>query len=510
MSTASRVMQWQSLLLGLLAILFAGSVQGGVTVGTQTVASTLSFVTDSSSAFVSFLWARLAEYGDWVQQLPGFSTVTSFVVTSRRLLHKGKDISDDMFVFYTFFISTYFIIGVLRRVWSGDLLNEFASDKIVQETTCVISWNIFPRVAAAPSAAPGTPSRASRKGKAAAAAPAGTLAHDIATFKQQVRAGEIKLELVTEGTIPVAEAVTDPALLEKFVRSAKRRLGDKEDFGDDSVEDFLVTFEGAPPQYALSKLYQNASGALYKYPLPIVGCGMVLQFIIPNGELTSALLNNLQILLYLTTCGYMLFIVASIVYSYVLVRYYKYAKWVSEESPRMIPESFRTHLRTAADVIAEKQAMDQQNCMRKLLNHVSEKLASSNWPAHCSRLMREVPDEFWAKSGIQKGRYFLVLTCEKEPSVVMGCTRLWLVNPYDLFLLTQLTRNELDYFQVNDPGRRTAEEANLDRYPYVGHKLRIHHLRQWALLEFETDGRRKSPASRSRLPSLDFVFPSVN
>ena len=176
----------------------------------------------------------------------------------------------------------------------------------------------------------------------------------------------------------------------------------------------------------------------------------------------------------------------------------------------MIPEAFRTHLRKAAEVIDEKQAMDQQNCMRKLLNHVSEKLGSSNWPAHCSRLLRAVPDEFWAKSGIQKGRYFLVLTCEKEPSVVMGCTRLWLCHPYDLYLLTQLTRRELDYFQVNDPGKRTAEEANLDRYPYVGHKLRIHHLRQWALLEFEMDGRRKSPASRSRLPSLEFVFPSVN
>jgi len=90
----------------------------------------------------------------------------------------------------------------------------------------------------------------------------------------------------------------------------------------------------------------------------------------------------------------------------------------------------------------------------------------------------------------------------------MTSTRLWLIHPFDLYLLTKIDLVDIDHFIVEFAGDRKKDEDRL-RYPYVGHKLRIHHLRQWGLKEFDAKtGRRKARADKAHT-SFDLVLPDM-
>jgi hypothetical protein len=300
------------------------------------------------------------------------------------------------------------------------------------------------------------------------------------------------------------------------VKAAQRRIENDADFAaDETCEDFFVIFSYAGGDaHTFSHLIKSHWDSFYSKLFSVCLLGAIVQFLLPNhashpvfmlyvNPIHVPLLLESQKWLYHLVWSFSLIFAGCMGYNALVSRFYN---WIYS-SIDFFPDFIRSHVIFAANLVDSKQRDDQNQVMRSLLNKVSEKLGPSNWPNYCKSFLREVPEEFWAKSGISRGRYLLVATSEKEPSVKMSCTRLWLIHPYDLFLLTTISKEDIDKFQVDFEGKRDSEERNRHRYPYVGHKLRVHHLRQWALKEFNLDGTR-IPVDQRRHTSLDIIMPN--
>ena len=110
---------------------------------------------------------------------------------------------------------------------------------------------------------------------------------------------------------------------------------------------------------------------------------------------------------------------------------------------------------------------DTENFVRHMTNHVSRRVAISQWPQHAlaHRENQENPYE----------KPLMLVACEKNPGVRNRCTRTWLIFPSELHWLLQFTEDE-----INDPNGIFIVEKDHWR-------IRILNLWKWAKLEFETD-----------------------
>ena len=467
-----------------------------------------------TSACVGYLYDRLFDWYDWFTSLP---YVGSVIYLCDQLWDHTKRWEDAIQFGFNVYCAGVFLCWIVTLLWNiinGSLLNEFASSKFVEEKKIIVGYNIFydegiteiPRVE----------SHRALRSRLGQGQP-GTMAYDIARFRRSVANKKVRLQLITEAAIRIEECVQDPRLINNYVKAAQRRIEyDAEFTADENCEDFFITFDyagGDVTHHTFSNLIKTHWNSFYSKLFSVCLLGAIVQFLLPNHAshpvfmyvkpLHVPLLLESQKWLYYVVLSFSVIFVSCMGYNALVSRFYK---WI-HSSIDFFPDFIRSHVVFAAKLVESKQRDDQNQVMRSLLNKVSEKLGPSNWPNYCKSFLREVPEEFWARSGIARGRYLLVATSEKEPSVQMSCTRLWLIHPYDLYLLTTISKEDIDKFQVDFEGKRDSQEHNRDRYPYVGHKLRVHHLRQWALKEFNLDGTR-IPVEQRRHTSLDIIMPN--
>ena len=453
--------------------------------------------------------------------MPFYEPLEALLLFSWRKLKEANDQLEDIFFLYvagTFFLWT---LRQVRALLNGELLRQYSSDKVIQEKRVVVGWNALQRVtgvADSPSSSSSSSNSSSSSSKAprrrrslsaprgrAPAASPGSLAHAVQEFQQQVRNGEIRLQLFTEATLNIEECVNDPSLIDRYVAAAQRRIDEDADLSSDvqNLEDFLIVFEYAEGEivnHTFSSLLTAHWGLVYSRLLQVFLGNSIFQICLPDTNPGIFAAKTFETILVIQNFLYILNWIGILVFGTVMLFNLFIARFPHRllERAAFIPAFLKGQVEAAFQHVKKKQVDDQNIVMRALLNKVSEKLASSNWPGHCSKLRGSVvPDEFWEKSRIQRGRYFMVATCEKEPGVLMMCTRLWLIHPWDLFLLTHVSRDDISHsFRVDVEGVRKKGEENEKRYPFVGHRLRLFHLRQWGLLEFNPDGTRKDSSLR--------------
>ena len=102
------------------------------------------------------------------------------------------------------------------------------------------------------------------------------------------------------------------------------------------------------------------------------------------------------------------------------------------------------------------------NFIRHMTNHVSQRLAVSQWPVHAlaSRLDQSDPCE----------PALMITACEKDDGVKYKCTRTWLVFRSELMWLLNFTEEDID----NPQKFKVAKED---------WRIRIKNLRKWAEVE---------------------------
>ena len=405
-----------------------------------------------------------------------------------------------LFFHYTFIWGTW-----LLRMVTFDFINE--DDKIVAEKRVIVGWNLLHSVedALSDSTIPpekkktraSSPARGKKNSRAPSHLPTlstgtspRTLAQDIREFRLDVQAGLVKLTLITECTFMIDEAVSEQTYVDNFVSAAQRRLP-PDDYSDDR-EDFMVIFDysecGATHQWyhVFKNLSKGVLQAYYRMCGQLFIIGLTAFFLMPEKQCALpsvlvpyfSLLNAFQEWLYKFWAANIGVFILLNGYNIFIAKYHRYFPTHKAEGLAATVRGVIPGIHVAQSASRERQQQEQGMVIRSLLNKVSEKLSGSNWVSHCKQRVRPVPPEFWEQSKMHPGRYLMVATCEKDPSVMSICSRIWLIHPYDLFLLRNISLLDINLVKVDYEGQRTAREVDLNKYPYVGHKLRLQHLRQ--------------------------------
>lgn len=168
---------------------------------------------------------------------------TSAFLEIHALLDQGDTQMKKAITVYLFITWGWSWACSLYRLVTFEFINE--EDKVVAEKKVIVGWNLLhedgpagsANTSSSSAAAAASPSRR----RAASPSPRLTLKQDIKAFQQQVRAGKMKLSLITECTFMIDECVSEQSHIDNFVFAAQRRLPPAE-YSDDR-EDFMIIFD---------------------------------------------------------------------------------------------------------------------------------------------------------------------------------------------------------------------------------------------------------------------------
>ena len=505
-----------------------------------------------SSGFTAskYVWERLGEllshWESFFNSIPWFEELFNTLEHGWNLFSKYNNLWQNLLLLCITGQTLLWACEKIRAIFNGEMLREKASNKVLEEKKVIVGWNCFEV----------KPEESDKLPEPKAPT---SMSKDIKLFKKQVSSKSIHLSLLTEGNLRIDNFITDELLVKNYLKAAQRTVDDETFVSDETLEDFLIIFDYAKGDHGLgvhvfSKLIEKEWEKYYGKALAALFCCIVPQILLPPGKW-----ETLQVILYNMT--WFLSVVISMAFSYYWAaavihrRVYGANKylvkillgavaagltamvvyWV-EGHQRLVASGFGAIItllcvfgisewiyvasEEAAKILEGRRSQDQNNVMLGVFNQISEKLASSHWPVHCSKRVRPVPNEFWQMNkSLRQGQYLLACACEKEPGISVTCTRAWLVHPYDLYLLTQITQEEIENFDVDVIGKLTDEEVKVNkkleekkrpiRYFYAGHKRRILNLRKWALNEFNKDGVRKVLKEKKHT-SFSVTFPDFS